>query len=69
VLTLDSKNIVKQIDLRVCLDEISAKIPHNIKDGQQAYSSIEKIDKVYRSGNRESLVQLNQQVNYAILDF
>ena len=56
VLTLESKNIVKEVDLRVCLDEISAKIPHNIKDGQQAHSSIDKIDKSFRSGSREALV-------------
>jgi len=40
VMTIQAKNIVKDVDLKVCLDELSAKIPHDIKDGQQAHSSI-----------------------------
>ena len=55
---------MRDTDLKVHLDELSRKFPRDVKDqGLGPYDSVEDIDLEFRSGDRDSLVNLNMQIN------
>ena len=46
------------------MDELSKKFPREVKDeGLSSHDSIDDIDAEFRSGDRESLVCLNMEIN------
>ena len=61
VLTLKAKNVVTEIELKFCLDNLMAKFPSEFnKNGSlTAHRSLDDIDEQYREGSRNSLVRLN----------
>ena len=70
VKTLEKKQVVRDTELKVHLDELSRKFPREVKDeGLGSHDSIDDIEAEFRSGDRESLVNLNMEINQAIRDY
>ena len=52
------------------MDELLQKFPREVREsGLESHNSLDDIESVYRSGDREALVNLNMQFNYAVQDF